>query len=72
MTSTQKLLLITGFVIILLAFAWPWVSKIPFGKLPGDVFFKRGNTSLYLPIATCILLSLLFSIVIHFIRKLLQ
>ena len=72
MTNTQKILLIIGIGIVLIALAWPWISKIPFGKLPGDLFLKQGNTSFYFPLASCILLSLVFSVVMYLFRKFLQ
>lgn len=35
---------------------------LPFGKLPGDIQYRSGNTSIYLPIATCIVVSLILTI----------
>lgn len=51
-----------------------WVlAKLPFlGKLPGDVLFKKANFTVYLPIGTMILLSLIFSLLltaIHLFKK---
>jgi hypothetical protein len=40
-----------------------------FGKLPGDIRIERGNFSLYLPLATSILLSILLSVVLYLINR---
>ncbi len=43
--------------------------SIPLGRLPGDIRWSRGNSSFYFPITTCILLSLLGSLVMWLIGK---
>jgi hypothetical protein len=40
-----------------------------FGRLPGDVRIGRGNTRVYFPFATMILLSVALSLVLHFVRR---
>lgn len=45
-------------------------DKIPWlGRLPGDIFIKRENFSFYFPLATCILISLLLSLLFALFRK---
>lgn len=39
------------------------------GRLPGDIFFQRGNFTFYFPIVTCIVLSILLTIIINLIRR---
>ena len=57
------LLIIAGIFIILMA-------KMPgAGKLPGDIFIKNDNFSFYFPVTTCILLSILLSLIMHFTGK---
>lgn len=41
------------------------------GKLPGDIRYESGNTRVYIPITTMILLSIAFTVVIHLLRRLL-
>jgi hypothetical protein len=38
--------------------------------LPGDIHYTRGNTSFYFPIVTCLLLSVLVSVILWLLRKL--
>ena len=39
------------------------------GKLPGDIFIQKGNSSFYFPIVTCLLLSLLLTLLSWLFRK---
>ncbi len=42
---------------------------LPLGRLPGDVVLRRGNFAVYLPISTCIVLSLLLTLLLTFLRR---
>jgi len=45
-------------------------NKIPWlGKLPGDILIKKGNFTFYFPIVTCILLSIILSLLFSIFRK---
>lgn len=59
-----KLLIIMGvFLIIIGIFLW-WGPKIPFlGKLPGDIYVRRGKFSFYFPVLTCVLISLILTLI---------
>ncbi|CAJ97076.1 conserved hypothetical protein [Cupriavidus necator H16] len=65
----QRLLLILGCLLIAAAAAWPWLSKLPLGRLPGDIHIVRDGFSFYFPITTCILVSVLVSVVIWIFRR---
>lgn len=58
-----------GLFFILIGLTWPWLSKIPFGKLPGDLVLKGENYSFYFPLATSIILSVILSLILWIIRK---
>ena len=42
---------------------------LPLGRLPGDVVLRRGNFAVYVPIGTCIVLSLLLTLLLTFLRR---
>jgi hypothetical protein len=42
---------------------------VPLGRLPGDISYERGNTRFYFPIVTCLVLSVLFTIIIALLRR---
>jgi len=67
---TGKLLIVTGLLIALVGVAISFGPKIPFlGKLPGDLIIKRENFSFYFPLTSCLLISLLLSIIFWIFKK---
>ncbi len=42
---------------------------LPLGRLPGDIVIRRGNSTFYFPIVTCILASLVLSIIAMLLRR---
>ncbi|MEP7310333.1 MAG: DUF2905 domain-containing protein [Acidobacteriota bacterium] len=42
---------------------------VPFGRLPGDVYIRRGSFSFYFPLATSIVLSLLLTLLLALFRR---
>ncbi|KWR88063.1 DUF2905 domain-containing protein [Cupriavidus sp. IDO] len=65
----QRLLLILGGLLIAAAAFWPWLSKLPLGRLPGDIHIVRDGFSFYFPITTCVLVSVVVSVVIWIFRR---
>ena len=57
------ILVIVG-ALVLLAPKLPWL-----GKLPGDISLKRGNFSLYFPLGTCILISIILTLIMYLFRR---
>lgn len=42
---------------------------VPLGRLPGDLVIRRGNTTFYLPIVTCLLISIVLSLIAAALRR---
>ena len=42
---------------------------VPFGRLPGDIYVRRGNFSFYFPLATSIILSIILTLIFAFFRR---
>ena len=62
-----KLLLVVG---LLLAGAGVLVmAGLPLGRLPGDIVYRRSGTTIYVPIATSILVSVVLSLVALLMRR---
>jgi hypothetical protein len=62
-------LLIVGLVITGIGLVWILVPSIPWlGRLPGDISVGTEHTRFYFPLATCVLLSVLLSLVLWLIR----
>jgi hypothetical protein len=67
-----KLLIIAGLVLFavgLLLHYSHFLSFLGLGRLPGDIKFRRGHFSFYFPLTTCILLSILLSLIVYIFRK---
>jgi hypothetical protein len=64
-----KWLVIMGIIFILAGVAWPWLSKLGFGHLPGDIYIERKGFTFYFPITTGIIASLVLSLLFWIFRK---
>jgi len=65
----QKTLILIGIIILIAGLLWPWVSKIPLGRLPGDIVIDKPNLKIYFPITTMIAVSIIISLIIWLLRK---
>jgi hypothetical protein len=65
----QKILIILGIIILLAGIFWTYVSKIPFGRLPGDIIIEKENVKIYIPIVSLLILSGLISFFIWLFKK---
>jgi hypothetical protein len=70
MAALAKSLILMGLVIAALG-AMLWLfSGVPFlGRLPGDIYVRRGNFTLYFPVVTCILISIVASLIFALMRR---
>ncbi len=57
-----KLLLILGLVIA--GFGLIVMAGVPLGRLPGDIVIRRGNSTFYFPVVTCIVVSILLTVLL--------
>jgi len=70
MSGIGKLLIVSGCLMAVLGVLLVFSDKIPWlGRLPGDISIKRENFSFYFPLTTCILISLLLSLLFALFRK---
>jgi hypothetical protein len=64
-------LLVLGLVLVGAGLVWILAPSIPWlGRLPGDLRIERDNFRFYFPLVTCLLLSLVLSLVVWLIRLL--
>lgn len=59
-----RTLVIIGLVVVAVGLLWPWLGRLGLGRLPGDIVIERGNSSFYFPIVTCLLVSVVLSVVL--------
>ncbi len=68
-SGTAKWLIILGVILILAGLAWPWLSRLGLGHLPGDTYIERKGFSFYFPLISSILVSLVLSVLFWILRK---
>jgi Protein of unknown function (DUF2905) len=64
-----RFLIMLGLVLLVLGLLWPWLSQIGLGRLPGDIVIERENVTFYFPLMTCLLLSVLFSLLFWAVNR---
>lgn len=65
----QRWLIILGIVLVVLGLAWPWLQRMGLGRLPGDIVVERENFTLYFPIMTSLLASVVISVILWLINR---
>ena len=65
----QKFLIVTGLVLLGAGLAWPWLRRLPLGRLPGDIHVVREGFSFSFPIVTCIVVSIVISLILWIFRR---
>ena len=58
-----RTLIIFGIVMLVVGLLWPYLSRIGLGRLPGDIVIERENMTFYFPLMTCLLMSVVLSLV---------
>jgi len=64
-----RLLLIGGAIIAVTGLLFLLFGRIGFGRLPGDIFIQRGNFTFYFPLVTMLIISIILTLIINFIRR---
>jgi hypothetical protein len=67
--AMQRVLILFGLLITAIGLLWPWLSKLPFGRLPGDLVIDRPGLKLFVPFTTMIVLSLVLSLILWLLRR---
>ena len=69
-TLMGKMLIVTGILLITIGIIVMVGTKIPFlGRLPGDIIIKKQHFSFYFPLTTCIIISIVLSLLFYLLRK---
>ena len=70
MRELGKMLAVFGGVIMIVGFAlWSGFGGAWLGRLPGDIRIERGNSAFYFPIVTCLIISILLSLILSLFRR---
>ena len=70
MAEFSKTLIYIGIALVVLGLIFSVVGKIPWlGNLPGDITIQRERLTFYFPLTTCILISVIITLVLYFFRR---
>ncbi len=67
--ETGRFLVIAGTIILVIGLVFLMSDKLPIGRLPGDLKFGGERFRIYIPIATCALLSVLITLIVNFFSR---
>jgi len=65
----QRLLIVIGALVLAAGLAWPWLKRLPFGRLPGDIHIVREGFSFHFPLMTCLVISIVVTLVLWLLRR---
>lgn len=65
----QRFLILLGVLILIVGLLWPWLGRIGLGRLPGDLAFEVGGAKIYVPIVTCIVISVVLTLIFRFFGR---
>lgn len=65
----SRFLVTLGVVLILAGIVWPFLQRIGIGRLPGDILVEREGFRFYFPVVTSLLLSLLITLILWFLKR---
>ncbi len=65
----RRFLIVIGLILVAGGLLWPWLSRIGLGRLPGDIAVHRENFTFYFPIVTCLVISVVLTLLFWLFRK---
>jgi hypothetical protein len=65
----QRSLILLGLALLAVGVLWPWIRRLGLGRLPGDIRIQTAHGVFYFPIVTCLVLSIVLSIVLWLFRR---
>lgn len=63
----QRFFVILGVLILLAGVLWPLLARLGLGRLPGDIVIHRGGATFYFPVVTCLIISVVLSLILWLI-----
>ena len=65
----SRFLIVLGVVLIVAGVLWPWLRKLGFGRLPGDIRYEKDGFSFYFPLTTGLIISVVITLILWILRK---
>ena len=65
----QRALILIGALLVIVGLAWPLIARLGLGRLPGDIHIRNGGGDFYFPIVTCLIVSIVISVILWIFRR---
>jgi len=65
----RRILIVAGAALVAAGLAWPWLRQLGLGRLPGDIAINRPGLQIYFPIVTCLVISVVVTLLFWLFRK---
>ena len=66
--NMQKILIIIGIILLIVGLLYPYIKKLGLGQLPGDILFKTGYSTFFFPVMTCLIISIILTIIFNLFK----
>ena len=67
--SVSRILIVAGAILVIAGLAWPLLTRLGLGRLPGDIMVERGNFRFYFPLATSLVVSVFLTLLFWLLRR---
>jgi hypothetical protein len=65
----RRILIVAGAILLIAGLAWPFLTRLGFGRLPGDIAFQRGDFRFYFPLVTSLVVSVVLTLLFWLFRR---
>ena len=65
----QRLLIGLGVLLVLAGVLWPWLAKLPLGRLPGDILVDKPGFRFFAPFTSMLIVSIVLSLIVWLFRR---
>ena len=66
--NMQKILIIIGIILLIIGLLYPYIKKLGLGQLQVDILFKTGNSTFFFPVMTCLIISIILTIIFNLFK----
>jgi Protein of unknown function (DUF2905) len=67
--NVSRILIVAGAILLLAGLAWPLLTRLGLGPLPGDIMVERGNFRFYFPLVTSLVVSVFLTLLFWLFRR---
>jgi len=67
--TISRILIVAGVILVIAGLAWPLLTRLGLGRLPGDIMVERGNFRFYFPLVTSLVVSVFLTLLFWLFRR---